>query len=277
MYKSNQERIIIAVLTAHIALQSSHHFLRIIILKVSSSAERLVYCSIFYLYQNTLSLQVNQLHCYLHKLHNLAIPSGPYMRALIHVHTAHSMAYKSPGASVSFSTIKLNIIVLLTSINPSPTCFHTHCFPSNQITLFQSSTVHSLCFKAKASHFFLCTVVSSGFFFFITALNECFLRAFLIVWVEIGLRMIVLMCLVTWTAFAPFPVVICERMEWVTVAESVMFLHFIKVLTIYNRTLPKYIWYQRCSNMTGVSVMIKSIVAYLKKLPSHASVWQLLY
>jgi hypothetical protein len=56
-------------------------------------------------------------------------------------------------------------------------------------------------------------VVSSGFFFFVTALNECFFRAFLTVWVETGLGMMVLMCLVTWTAFAAFPVVICERME----------------------------------------------------------------
>src|SRR6266852_4211585 len=76
-------------------------------------------------------------------------------------------------------------------INPSPTCFHTHCFPSDpillilvssdQITLFQSSTVHSLYFKAKAKHFFLCIALSNGFFFFVTALNEYFLRTSLTV------------------------------------------------------------------------------------------------
>src|SRR3979490_1745774 len=81
------------------------------------------------------------------------------------------------------------------------------CFPSNpillilvssdQITFFQSSTVHSLCLRAKANHFFLCTVVSNGFFFFVTALNECCLSTFLTVCGQTGWEMMVLMCLVT--------------------------------------------------------------------------------
>ena len=36
------------------------------------------------------------------------------------------------------------------------------------------------------------------------------------------------------------------------VQKSVMFLHFIKVLTNHNRNVTRYIWYQRCSKMTGV-------------------------
>ena len=57
-------------------------------------------------------------------------------------------------------------------------------------------------------------------FSFVAALNECFLRTFLTVWVETGLGMMVFMCLVTWTAFAALSVVICERMEQVAVGES---------------------------------------------------------
>src|SRR3979490_2092297 len=86
------------------------------------------------------------------------------------------------------------------SISPSPACFHTYCFPSDpillilvtsdQITLFQSSTVHSLCLRAKANHFFLCTAVSNGFFL-VTALNECCLSTFLTVCGKTGWEMMV--------------------------------------------------------------------------------------
>ena len=82
MYKSNQERTITAVLAAHIALQSSHQFSKIIILKSPPLQKDLFAVLLFYLYWNTLSLQVNQLHCHLHKLRTQAIPSGPYAWAL---------------------------------------------------------------------------------------------------------------------------------------------------------------------------------------------------
>src|ERR1700724_2967629 len=126
----------------------------------------------------------------------------------------HTMMFPPPNLTVPW-------ISLL--INPSPTCFHTHCFPSDpsllilvssdQITLFQSSTVHSLCFKAKAKRFCLCFAVSKGFFFFVTALNECLLRTFLTVCGETGLEMRVLMCFIAWTALVAFPVVICVIIE----------------------------------------------------------------
>src|SRR5882757_4409360 len=120
----------------------------------------------------------------------------------------HTMMFPPPNFTVPWTSL---------SINPSPTCFHTHCFPSDpillilvssdQITLFQSSTVHSLCLKAKANLFFLCATVSNGFFFFVTAFNEFFLSKFLTVCEEMGCEMMMLMCLVAWTALAAFPVV----------------------------------------------------------------------
>src|SRR3979490_1148151 len=94
----------------------------------------------------------------------------------------HTMIFPLPRFTVPCASL---------SISPSPACFHTHCFPSDpillilvssdQITLFQSSTVHSLCLRAKLTRFFLCTAVSNGFFFFVTALNECCLSTFLTV------------------------------------------------------------------------------------------------
>src|SRR3979490_3301407 len=110
----------------------------------------------------------------------------------------HTMMFPPPNFTVPCTSL---------SIGPSPACFHTHCFPyypillilvsSDQIPLFQFSTVHSLCLRAKANRFFLCTAVSNGFFFFVTALNECCLSTFLTVCGQTGWEMMVLMCLVT--------------------------------------------------------------------------------
>src|SRR5882757_3505884 len=110
----------------------------------------------------------------------------------------HTIIFPHPNFTLPGTTL---------SINPSPFCFQTHCLPSDpnllilvssdQITLFQSSTVHSLCFKAKANLCCLCLTLRKGFFFFTTALNECFLRTLLTVSEETGWGMIVLMCLVT--------------------------------------------------------------------------------
>ena len=82
MYKSDQERIVTEVLAAHIALRSSPQFSKIIILKSPPLQKDLFAVLLSYLYRNTLSLQVNQLHCHLHKHRTQAIPSGPYAWAL---------------------------------------------------------------------------------------------------------------------------------------------------------------------------------------------------
>jgi len=62
--------------------------------------------------------------------------------------------------------------------------------------------------------------VSNGFFFFVTAFNEFFLSRFLTVCEEMGWEMMVLMCLVAWTALAAFPVVIWVKIDHLSVGES---------------------------------------------------------
>ncbi len=91
---------------------------------------------------------------------------------------------------------------------------------SDQIILFQSSTVQFWYFKVKAKRFLQCTAESSGFFFFVTAFNECCLRTWCTVCEETGLGMMELMCFVAWTALATFPVVICVMIAHSEVAES---------------------------------------------------------
>ena len=113
------------------------------------------------------------------------------------------------------------------SISPWPTYFQTHCFPSDpillilvssdQIILFPSSTVQFWYLKAKAKCFLWCTAESSGFFFFVTAFNECHLRTWHTVCEETELWMMELMCFV---ALATFPVVICVMIAHSKVAES---------------------------------------------------------
>ena len=75
-----------------------------------------------------------------------------------------------------------------------------------------------------------------------------------------------------WTQLYQVLLGCCQKMAlwslWLHI--PVMILHFTKFLTIHNRTLSRYIWYQRCSNMTIVRVMIKSIVAYLNYGHMHA-------
>src|ERR1700724_1134771 len=115
----------------------------------------------------------------------------------------HTMMFPPPNFTVPCTS---------RSISPCPACFPTHCFPSDpyllilvssdQITLFQSSTVQFWYFIAKARRFFLCTAVSSGFFFFVTALSECLLRTQWTVCEETGLEMMELMWCVALTAFA---------------------------------------------------------------------------
>src|SRR5229473_5420319 len=114
-----------------------------------------------------------------------------------------NLSYTLPAHTSPYHNLSSPKLHSPLNINPSPTCFHTHCFPSDpillifvssdQTTLFQFSTVHSMYFKAKAKHFFLCIAMSNGFFFFVTALNECFLRTFLTVCELTGWGMMVLM------------------------------------------------------------------------------------
>ena len=70
MYKSDQERIVIVVLVAYIALRSSHQFSKIIILKSPPLQKDLLVILLFYPYRNISSLLVNQLHCHSHKDQN---------------------------------------------------------------------------------------------------------------------------------------------------------------------------------------------------------------
>src|SRR3954467_3246829 len=82
------------------------------------------------------------------------------------------------------------------SLRPSTTFFHAHFFPSDpkrlifvssdQTTLFQSSTVQSLCPSAKSSLAFLCLALSNGFFFFTTAFIPAFFRYLLVVSADTG-------------------------------------------------------------------------------------------
>src|SRR5215813_8907149 len=125
--------------------------------------------------------------------------------------------------TIRFPPPNLTVPCISLLISPSPFCFHTHCFPSdpsllilvssNPIILFQSSTVHSLCFRAKANCFFLWVVLRNGFFFLVTALNEFFLRMFLTVCEDIGLGRMLLIVLVTSTVVVAFPVAICLRIK----------------------------------------------------------------
>ena len=156
MYKSDQERIVIVVLAAHIALWSSHQFSKIIILKSPLQKDLLVIL-LFYLYRNISSLLVNQLHCHSHKCQTPAISSITHVQTIMHMHTITDAAYKSPGASVSFSIIYLNIVVLLTGIRarchgPGQTPWVLLDTPwCSALDLFKGLPIpHVLCFKDAA-------------------------------------------------------------------------------------------------------------------------------
>src|SRR5258707_4535634 len=82
------------------------------------------------------------------------------------------------------------------SLSPSPAFFHAHFCPSDpnllilvssdQIILFQSSTVQSLCANAQSNLSFLCLLVSNGLFFFTTALIPVFFNCLATVLAERG-------------------------------------------------------------------------------------------
>jgi hypothetical protein len=90
----------------------------------------------------------------------------------------HTMMFPPPNFTVPWTSL---------SINLSTTCFHINCSPydpilltlvsPDQITLFQPSTEHWSCLRAKAYHFFL----FMWLFFFVTALNNCYLSTILTV------------------------------------------------------------------------------------------------
>ena len=114
MYKSDQERIVTVVLAAHIALQSSHQSLKVIILKSPPLQKDLLVILSFYLCRKISSLLVNQLHCHSHKHQTPVISSRTHARTFVHTHIVTDVAYKFTGASVPFSIIYFNIIVFLT-------------------------------------------------------------------------------------------------------------------------------------------------------------------
>src|SRR6266705_4607020 len=89
-------------------------------------------------------------------------------------------AYPGPSHNMHLQTITdppPNFTVPLTnlSLRPSPPFFHAHFLPSDpsllafvssdHTTLFQSSTVQSLCPSAKSILALLCLAVRRGFFF----------------------------------------------------------------------------------------------------------------
>ena len=82
------------------------------------------------------------------------------------------------------------------SLSPSPAFFHTHFLPSdpkqlilvssNQITLFQSSRVLSLCASANSNLALLCFWERNEHFFLTTGFIPAFLSALHIVLIETG-------------------------------------------------------------------------------------------
>src|ERR1700719_4150786 len=130
-------------------------------------------------------------------------------------------AYPTPSHIIHPHTITEpppNFIVPSTNLSPtlfSPCFFHTHFFPSDpnllilvssdQTTLFQSSTVQSLCATAKSILSFLCLLLSKGIFFLVTAFRPTVFRHLLMVCAEIGWLVILLRVLAICTAFSALP------------------------------------------------------------------------
>ena len=106
MYKSDQERIVTVVLAAHIALQSSHQFSKIIILKSPPLQKDLLVILLSYLYWNISSLLVNQLHCHSHKHQTPAISSSTHARtSRTHAYSSQHSLQISQCISILFNNI----------------------------------------------------------------------------------------------------------------------------------------------------------------------------
>src|ERR1700730_2113327 len=137
------------------------------------------------------------------------------------IHPPINLAGISPSHIIHPHTITEpppNFIVPSTNLSPilfSPCFFHTHFFPSDpnllilvssdQTTLFQSSTVQSLCATAKSILSFLCLLLSKGIFFLVTAFRPTVFRHLLMVCAEIGWLVILLRVLAICTAFSALP------------------------------------------------------------------------
>ena len=121
------------------------------------------------------------------------------------------MSDPSPNLTISWTSLE---------VSPSPFLFHTYFCPSDQRTLFQSSTVQCWYLRAKANLLFLWEAERRGFFFFTTAFREASLRVFLTVCEETGVPMMVLMKWVAWTAFLAFSVRILWTIAQLLVGES---------------------------------------------------------
>ena len=133
----------------------------------------------------------------------------------------HTISDPPPNFLVSCTTL---------SLNPSPAFFHTHCLPSDpirlilvssdQTTFFQSSTVQSLCARAKSILSLLCLAERSGLFLFTTAFIPTSFKRFRMVCEERGWLVISCSDLVTWTALSALPVPISQSAWRISVSES---------------------------------------------------------
>src|SRR6266576_3873277 len=102
-----------------------------------------------------------------------------------HIIQPHTITDPPPNFTVPCTSL---------SLRPSPAFFQAHFLPSDprqlilvssdHTTLFQSSTVQSLCANAKSNLSLLCLGVSNGFFFFTTAFIPAFFKCLLIVCAE---------------------------------------------------------------------------------------------
>ena len=126
-------------------------------------------------------------------------------------HPIHSHTIRFPAPNLTAGVVVL-------SESGSPFFFHTYWCPSDpnllilvssdQITLFQSSTVYFLYFSAMYSLCFLWAAVRRGFLALITALKSDFFREFLTVWGWTGCEIRLLINWVAWTALSSCPEVI---------------------------------------------------------------------
>jgi hypothetical protein len=91
---------------------------------------------------------------------------------------------------------------------------------SDQITLFQSSTVQSRCLIAKSILAFLCFFERNGLFLFITAFIPAFLKLHLTVSDERGWLIMGLRVLATWDALSSFPLSMRCRVWQISAGES---------------------------------------------------------
>ena len=136
----------------------------------------------------------------------------------------HPHIIKLPPPNLTVPSITL-------SPKPSPMSFHTYFLPSDpnllilvssdNITLFQSSKVHSACLSANSSLAFLCWGRRRGCFHLTTGhIPACF-SFWCIVWAKKGWLVTSWIDLVTWVALSTFPILII-LLAWLILAAERM-------------------------------------------------------